>query len=61
MLDVKKLAEARQAELKKRQLEAVNRWKPYIEIVEQFFKEQGKELHEYQKANIAQCCELVAA
>ena len=57
MLDVRKLAETRRAELEKRQRDAIGRWKPYIEIVETFFKEQGRELHEYQKANIAQCCD----
>ena len=57
MLDIRKLAESRKAELEKRQKEAMGRWMPYISIVEGFFKEQGKELHEYQKANIAQCCD----
>jgi len=57
MLDVRKLAESRKNELERRQKEAMARWMPYIQIVETYFKEQGKELHEYQKANIAQCCD----
>lgn len=56
-LDVRKLAESRKAELERRQKEAMLRWKPYIDIVEKFKKEQGQELYEYQKANIAQCCD----
>lgn len=56
-LNIRKLAEARKAELEKRQKEAMGRWQPYIAVVEKFFKGQGRELHEYQKANIAQCCD----
>jgi len=57
MLDVKKLAEQRRTELRRRQVESLGRWKPYIDIVEGFYKDEGKELKEYQKANIAQCCD----
>jgi len=57
MIDVKKLAIDRRSELERRQKEAMLRWKPYISVVESFYKEQGRELAEYQKANIAQCCE----
>jgi hypothetical protein len=56
-LDVKKLAEARMSELQNRQKEAMARWAPYIAVVEKHYKGTGRELHEYQKANIAQCCD----
>jgi hypothetical protein len=51
-IDVKKLAEQRRAELENRQKAAIARWKPYIDIVEKHYQDQGKELFEYQKANI---------
>jgi len=56
-MDIRKLAEQRRAELENRQKAAMGRWQPYIAVVEKFLKEQGRELQEYQKANIAQCCE----
>jgi hypothetical protein len=56
-VDFRKLAEARRSELMKRQTEAMARWQPYIAVVEKFFKSQGRDLQEYQKANIAQCCD----
>lgn len=56
-LDIRKLAEQRKSELERRQREAMLRWDPYVKIVEGYYKEQGRELFEYQKANIAQCCD----
>ena len=56
-LDIRKLAEQRKAELEKRQKEAMGRWAPYIAVVEKFLAPQGRVLEEYQKANIAQCCD----
>jgi hypothetical protein len=58
-INIRKLAEQRESELKTRQGAAMARWKPYIDIVENFYKGQQKELSEYQKANIAQCCDNV--
>lgn len=59
MLDIKKLALQRKAELENRQKAAIARWKPYISIVEGYYKEQGRELPQYQAANIAQCCQNI--
>jgi len=56
-LDIRKLAEQRRSELENRQKEAMGRWAPYISVVEKFFGNQGRVLEEYQKANIAQCCD----
>ncbi len=56
-LDIRALAEARKNELLRRQREAMARWQPYIDIVEQHYKSQGRELFEYKKANIAQACD----
>lgn len=57
MLDLIKLASSRERELVERAKASMLRWKPYLEVVEAHFKSQGKELQEYQKANIAQCCD----
>lgn len=55
--DLNQLANARQKELLERAKAAMARWKPYLDVVEKHFESQGKELQEYQKANIAQCCD----
>lgn len=56
-MDIAQLAQLRQKELMERAKAAINRWKPYIDIVEAHYKSQGKELQEWQKCNIAQCCD----
>jgi hypothetical protein len=56
-LDLAKLADARAKELMERAKAGMRRWKPYIDVLEAHYKSQGKELQEYQKANIAQCCD----
>ena len=56
-MDIRKMAEQRKSELEKRQKEAMGRWTPYISVVEKFLSGQGRVLEEYQKANIAQCCD----
>jgi hypothetical protein len=56
MLDIKKMAVDRLAEFKNRGQESLKRWGQYMGIVEKVYKAQGRELQEYQKANIAQCC-----
>jgi len=58
-LDIRKLAEQRKGEFQRRQQESIMRWKPYMDVVESYYKAEGKELKEYQKANIAQCCDNV--
>lgn len=56
-IDIRKLAEQRKSELERRQKEAMGRWGSYIGIVEEHYKQQGRELLEYKKANIAQACD----
>lgn len=56
-VDLGKLADARRLELMERSKAAMARWAPYIRVVEEHFKGQGKELQDYQRANIAQCCD----
>jgi len=51
-LDIRKLAEARMAEFQNRNKAAYARWQPYISLVETHYKSEGRELLEYQKANI---------
>jgi len=52
MIDIRKIAEAREMELKARQAAAMGRWKDYITITENHYKSIGRELSEYQKANV---------
>ena len=52
MLDIKTMAADRIAEFRNRGAASLKRWLPYMGIVEKVYKAQGRELQEYQKANI---------
>jgi hypothetical protein len=55
-MDIKNLIETHEQELLSRNKKILGQWKPYIDIVEKYNKSIGKGLEEYEKANIAQCC-----